>query len=378
MRLSNKHKILGFCLAGAVAIFGADARAQTANVFTVSAIQVDVVSKTAADARKQALAEGERRAFEQLLRRLTLRDGYQRLPKFTADEIASFVLEFSVANEKNSPVRYLADLTFQFKPAEIRNLLRDEGIEFAETKSKPVLILPVFERAGAVALWDDPNPWRKAWTDMPKVDGLVPMRLPGGDLKDIGMLGAEQAVKGDRQRLAAIAERYAVSATIVAHATLERSRLGAPILKLEISTYGNEEREQSLATTLSADEGENEDALIVRAAGLIRAMIEDQWKQENVLQFGQNSVLAAVLPIKGLSDWVESKRRLARVAVIERVDLVLLSRREARINLYYLGEPHQLKLALLQEDLKLTEAEEGEWTLIPIRPTQINKGRMRK
>ena len=264
------------------------------------------------------------------------------------------------------------------QPAEIRNLLRDEGIEFAETKSKPVLILPVFERAGAVALWDDPNPWRKAWTDMPKVDGLVPMRLAGGDLKDIGMLGAEQAVKGDRQRLAAIAERYAVSATIVAHATLERSRRGAPILKLEISTYGNEEREQSLATTLSADEGENENALIVRAAGLIRSMIEDQWKQENVLQFEQNSVLAAILPIKGLSDWVESKRRLAKVAVVERVDLVLLSRREARINLYYLGEPHQLKLALLQEDLKLTEEEDGEWTLIHIRPTQINNGRKRK
>jgi hypothetical protein len=48
--------------------------------------------------------------------------------------------------------------------------------------------------------------------------------------------------------------------------------------------------------------------------------------------------------------------------VIERVDLIVLSRNEARINLFYLGDPNQLKLALAQADLSLVE-EEGSWTL---------------
>ena len=48
--------------------------------------------------------------------------------------------------------------------------------------------------------------------------------------------------------------------------------------------------------------------------------------------------------------------------MIERVDLILLSRNEARINLFYLGDPDQLKLALAQADLSLVE-EEGSWSL---------------
>jgi hypothetical protein len=102
--------------------------------------------------------------------------------------------------------------------------------------------------------------------------------------------------------------------------------------------------------------------MLARGAAEAVGLIEDQWKLDNLLQFGQSAVLATALPITGLSDWVEAQRRLIKVAVIERVDLILLSRNEARINLFYLGDPNQLKLALAQADLSLVE-EEGSWTL---------------
>ena len=50
------------------------------------------------------------------------------------------------------------------------------------------------------------------------------------------------------------------------------------------------------------------------------------------------------------------------MAIVERIDLVLISRNEAFINIYYLGEDQQLTVAWAQADMKLVQ-EEGSWTL---------------
>ena len=72
--------------------------------------------------------------------------------------------------------------------------------------------------------------------------------------------------------------------------------------------------------------------------------------------------MAVVLPIKSLGDWVTARSRLRGVAVVDRIDLVLLSRDEARLNIRYLGDIGQLALALAQADFVLRE-EEGKWIL---------------
>ena len=360
------------------------AGAQTLDVFTVANIPVDVTAKTAAAARKQALADGEKCAFELLLKRLTTRIDHQRLPVLEAKEISSYVQDFGVANEKNSLVRYLANLTYRFKPRDIRFLLRDSDIPFAETRSKPILVLPVYQVAGAVSLWDDPNPWWQAWANrskdtksakIVKIDGLMPMILASGDLTDISIIGAELAVKGDEQRLAAIAKRYRVATTMVALATLSSTSRGKPVLKISIFRYGENESRQAFSTEITAQQGEGIDALLNRAAVEIRARIEDQWKADNLLEFERADVVAVTLPITGLKHWVDAKRRLARVAVIENTELVLLSRNEVRLNIHYIGEAEQLKLALAQADMVLTK-DEGNW-IVKLQPP-VKSGKMKR
>ena len=72
--------------------------------------------------------------------------------------------------------------------------------------------------------------------------------------------------------------------------------------------------------------------------------------------------MAVALPISSLTEWVEVKRRLNRIAVIQKLELVLFSRNEARINIYYLGDEEQLSLALAQADMRLSQVE-GNWEL---------------
>lgn len=356
--------ILRTGLISGILLFGAvPAQAQPQNIYEVRDVAVDITADTAAQARKQALADGQIRAFQLLLERLTLRIEYGGLPKLTAGEIAPYVSDFSVEGEKTSAVRYLASLTFRFKSKEIRKLLNDFGFSFAETVSKPVLVLPVFQNAGALILWDEPNPWRDAWAGRAKRRGLVPTLLPLGDLKDIGAIGAEQAMDGDLQRLNAIAKRYGASDTLVVFGVLRLDAAnGRRVLDVYFTRYGSQLREQTEVVGFTQNKDETVEILLARAARELTYIVEDNWKRDNILRFERSGEISAVVPINRLKDWLEVKSRLRNVAVIRRTDLVLMSQTEVRINLLFLGETPQLVLALEQADLKLNN-EGGLWIL---------------
>lgn len=323
------------------------------DVFAVHNIKVDVTADSTAIARDRALAIGERLAFRELLERLTIRDDHPRLPAFNANEISAFIADFEVAEEKASKVRYLATLNYSFKAEDVRSFLKDQKIAFAETTSKPVLVLPVYQAAGSLLLWDDPNPWRAAWKNRHNKFSLVPTILPKGDLQDIATIGPEQTVAGDEQRLSAIAERYKAGDTVVALAIMKLDR-GRPDLEVYVTRYGSVLQEQTVVKSFASNDREDLDNLLSRASLELTSHIEDNWKRDNILQFGRQAVLAIKIKIRSLKDWLEVRSKLADVAVVRRSDLVILSLDEARVNLHYIGEPAQLALALEQADLKIT------------------------
>jgi hypothetical protein len=336
--------------------------ADAADVFTVANVHVDESAAAAADARTVALSRGERRAFDELMRRLTVRADRDRLPRPGAETISGLVQDIAIANEKNSRVRYIADITYRFKAQAIRALMRANQLRYAETRSKPVLVLPLFESAGTIALWEDPNPWRKVWAAAPERTGLVPLRIPSGELRDISEISAELAANGDPQSLNTIAARYQADATVVARAVATPQSNGRTEIAITAVTYGSAERDQTVVTTILSNAGESIDAALERARSATVDLIEDHWKSANLIQFEQNSVMVAEMPLKSLREWVEAQKRFREVAQIQRVDLVLMSREEARFNIFYLGDASQLKLALAQQDLMLTEGE-GNWSV---------------
>src|SRR5579863_4615414 len=115
-----------------------------AEIFTVS-VPVDATAASATTARDTARLDGERRAFAALLDRLTLAKDRGRLPAPSDTTLNQVIIGFEVANERRSTVHYLADYTFHFRADVVEQLLRDRGVPFAETASKPVVVLPVLE-----------------------------------------------------------------------------------------------------------------------------------------------------------------------------------------------------------------------------------------
>ena len=335
---------------------GSSAQAQgNGDIFTVRDVAVDETAATAADARQTAIAVGQRRAFRRLMDRLVPEAQRDQVPEVDSTALQYYVLDFSVNNERTSTVRYLADMTFRFNGDEVRTLLRNAGVGFAETRSKPVVVLPVFsDGSAAPTLWLEANPWRDVWAVKPGDNGLVPLIVPIGDLDDLAAIDAPRALAGDPEALKAIAERYGADDVLVTEASLSGDpQVGSGVLAVTTRRYHDGVASITLRDKLVQVTGEPFDGFLRRAADRIDNAVQESWKQQYVLQFGNQRSILVYVPLGGLDDWLAVRKRLAGVAAIQQTGLTTLSRKEAQLELTFVGDEQRLCRALAQRDLFL-------------------------
>ncbi len=324
--------------------------------FTVTGVQVDATAETAAAAREVALAEGQERALGILFRRLTLRQDHALLPTPPPQRVAELVRALEIAEERTSAVRYLALITVRFKPEEVRLALRLAGLRFAETVRLPELVLPVYLIAGTPLLWDEPNPWRAAWSARPAGGGLVTLTVPIGDLSDMADIGAEQAMAGDAAGLEAIARRYGTAGAMVAIASLAvDATVGKPVLTVVAHRHHRQAGARTVFERRFRAGAETIDDLLARAVEAVAGQVEEQWKRDNLLRYDLQGQVQVSVPLGGIEELVEVRRRLDRIAAIRRTVLRAIDRNRAWLVLDYVGELRQLKLALAQHGLELIE-----------------------
>ncbi len=325
------------------------------NVFTVRGIEVDVTAETAAAAREAALAEGHVMAMQKLLARLLPREELARITPLNAEQAVGFVKDFEVATERTSDVRYLASLIFRFKPDAVRGLLRNDGLVHAETRSKPVLVLPVFGAVGEARLWEETNPWWKVWAQRQPEDWLVPLTVPLGDLGDISAIDADQALEGDMERLSAIAARYGAQDVLITQAVLLGDpTLGEAVLQVGTSRLGAQ-MHQTIIENYQQLPSETAEALLARVAEAVDTEIQESWKQRNLLRPGSTRrKISVTVPIEGLDDWLKVKKRLKTVAAVQRSELSSISRSRTELVITFVGDEQQLVLGMSQSDLVLS------------------------
>ncbi len=339
-----------------VALAGAPpALAQRASVYTISGVAVDETGVSAAAARDIALAAGRARAFRNLIERLVPVGERSLIAAPTSDGLAALVLGFEVETEKTSPVRYLAHITVRFSPGAVRRYLRAAGVRFAETRSKPLLVLPVYRAAGATLLWEDSNTWRRTWTSLNLDAGLVPLIVPAGNQGDRALLGPQQALAGDPRRIAALARRYAAVDVLLAAATLVATRDGAPLLEVTVARFGAQGADRTTVRSFRGAPGLAPEKLLQTAAKQLFDEIEESWKDDNLLRFDEQKEMTVRAPLSGLPQWVSLRARLDGVAAVQETVLLALSLESATLRLTYLGDARQLATALAQSDLELVQ-----------------------
>ncbi|MFZ1988627.1 MAG: DUF2066 domain-containing protein [Alphaproteobacteria bacterium] len=322
--------------------------AATNDVFTVRNVPVDATSDGAAQARDIALAQGQRTAYQRLLQRLTRREDWSRLPDASGDQLQNLVLGYQVADEQSSSTHYIAKITYSFKPPSIRNLLRTAGVAFSETRSRPVLVLPVYESPGQIVLFEEPNPWKAAWARHDLSSELVPVILPSNDLEDSRAITATQAKAASWGDVAGLAQKYGVDRVLIADAAPGAS--GALVVKTHIVSVTEDSVSQQNFT--GADPNAELDQAV--EAGLSR--IAETWKAATIINGGEQNTLVASVPFSSLQEWLGVRRKLRQTPTIQNFDVLALSTQGAEVQLIFGGTPDQLRIALAQVSLKLDQS----------------------
>jgi Uncharacterized protein conserved in bacteria (DUF2066) len=337
-------------------------------------VTVDATSDSVAKARDIARADGARRALNAVVAKLAGGADKVKPLKLSDNQVTDLVASFEVANEKMSAVRYVADYTYHFKPPDVRKAMQSAGIVVndannpanvnanatASTGGKPIVVLPVYQDGDTALLWDDPNPWREAWSSRQVSAGGPTLLVPLGDVSDLAAIDAEKARTGDAASLAALGKKEGADDVLVMLAALRTG--DNPGLDVTVRDYRAGQLAVMHSDSIDANPSEATADLFRRGADTIAADIANGWKNAKGSAADQQGSLVVVIPITGLDDWIKLRDSLAAVPSVRKLDLQSLSRQEATIELGYIGSVDQLKVSLAAAKLSL-EGGDPAWRL---------------
>jgi hypothetical protein len=349
-------------------------------------VPVDATSDSVAKARDVARADGARRALDAVIAKLAGGPDKVKPLKLSDNQVTDLVASFEVANEKMTAVRYTADYTYHFKPTDVTKVMRSAGIAAADSSApsnlgqpstqnpgqpaaqppspgsgKPVVVLPVFQDGDTAILWDDPNPWRDAWSARSGASsGGTTLILPLGDVSDLAAIDGDKARTGDTAALAAIAKQEGADDVLVMVAVWRPG--DKPGLDVTVKRYHLGQFVDVHSDTIDAKPKEVDTDLYKRAADAIAADIDNGWKNANSAVADQRGTIIVAAPITGLDDWIKLRDRLSAVPTVRKIDLKMLSRQEVTLEIQYVGNMDQLKASLVAANLEL-QGGDPDWRL---------------
>jgi len=106
------------------------AAVEAADQFSVIGIKVDATAPSPRAARDLAMTQGRPLAWSKLFRRFTGKPAWGTEPRLAEAELLGLILSSDAGNERRNTTRYVADVTFHFNPAAVRQLLRRSNIVF--------------------------------------------------------------------------------------------------------------------------------------------------------------------------------------------------------------------------------------------------------
>ena len=305
--------------------FAATGLSHAADPFTVSGIPVDATGETPIEAQTLAIRDGQARAANILLERLTVEG--ERLSKGTVpvseDNAAKMIRAMEIDNEKRSATRYLGDITVAFNPSAMQAYLSQSGLTMISSQSRDRLVLPLSN--GVI---DTESDWFKAWETSGAQHALTPIRS----------LSAEQAAALpitalDMNTLKQIGSSFGVQQILIA------DDLGGYVKALDIALDSEQRSEFNLNGGPS----------------VVISKLEADWKQASV-----NVAASAVeMPVSILysshGEWLRLKEAINGSAQIQDARLDALSRDGALMTITYGGDISRLRNELAFKGVDVRE-----------------------
>ncbi len=181
----------------------------------VSGVEVDVRADSGTEARAKGWVEAQRKAWERL-------DG----PQLSDSQIKGLVSAIVIERERLGPKRYIATLGVVFDRQRASRYLGAEG---EATRSAPMLLLPVTVSAGTQMIYEQRNPWQRAWAEYQTGQSRIDYVRPAGAGGDSLLLTYGQTGRRSRTWWRNVLDQFAADDVLVPIANLRYIYPGGPI-----------------------------------------------------------------------------------------------------------------------------------------------------
>lgn len=187
-------------------------------------IEVDVSGDTGLEARDKAWIEAQVKAWEKI-------DG----PELSESQITGLVSAIIVQSERLGPKRYIAKLGVVFDRARASRYLGSEG---RAERSAPMLLLPVTMSGGTAMVYEQRNPWQRAWAQYQSGSSRINYTRPSGAGGESLLLTYGQTGRRSRVWWRDILDDFGAADVLVPIAELHYTFPGGPVEGRFVARHG--------------------------------------------------------------------------------------------------------------------------------------------
>lgn len=328
-----------------------------AGLYDVSGVAVDVEAENAVRAKEKALNDAVIQAFPLLIKKIGLDENLvvhvdvpqppqeqakekqadekqlsqeeQALPErvvvpensvvVTPNEIASLVESVSVANERNTPVRYMADVTVHFKSKEIEKYLTERGIAFLDKEPPKMVIVPLWRENGMVLSFDENNPLFVLLTETPPITDLHTFVIPVGDDVDKSAIVPNVLNGLDYTALEMLRSKYRVQMVLIVDVTKENN-----IYTVKTIGYPSNPASGSDIAFAVSSRVSNLPVVMTHLMKKTTDSLVRQLKTYHLNHAMAGGKIAVVFDVVSLSEWNAIEKRLKAFNFVDKADVKAL------------------------------------------------------
>jgi hypothetical protein len=296
--------------------------------YTIKDIEAQARGASASEAKETALKAAKRQAFQFMLQKLINKQDMERFENAEESTIEFLIDSMQIVSEQMGQATYKATVVFEFNKQRIEELLRNKLVPFNIPVNKALLVLPVFSDGAKTYLFEKDNLWFEEWKHHHFHQALVTFVVPNGDLNDISLLDAEDALIGATHKIVNIAVRYQVSAVVVPYVsiTTEGRKLNARVDFQEFDGKGIKKNNTIRSHNLTEVASESSKAEILKK--LLKIAVN------NIQEFGKNqfggnqnhNLVYLKVPTKSPDEYLKYIKLLNESGLAQEIQPVELSR----------------------------------------------------
>lgn len=191
---------------------------------SVGGIEVDTKGKTAQDARDEGWLEAQKLAWKKI-------NG----PAISDLQLQSLVSAVVIERERLGAGRYIATLGVIFDRQRASRFLGAQG---QAARSAPMLLIPVTMSGGTNLVYEQRNPWQRAWAEYQSGASRIDYVRPSGAGGELLLVTYGQTGRRSRIWWRTVLDQFGGSDVLVPIARLEYSYPGGPVTGRFTARYG--------------------------------------------------------------------------------------------------------------------------------------------